>query len=140
MLLAVGIAALLAGSRSYAAIGEWVIDQPSGALEDLGVLDGSRPEKSCLRRLFFRVDADALDRVLGAWMFTRTAVRDGRRVIAIDGKTVRGARTGRSQRPPPGRRPRPRYRQPGTPSWDSSRSPRRATRSPLYETCSPPST
>ena len=52
MLLAVGIAAVLAGSRSYAAIGEWVIDQPPGALEDLGVSDESRPEKSCLRRLF----------------------------------------------------------------------------------------
>ena len=99
MLLAVGIAAVLAGSRSYAAIGEWVIDQPPGALEDLGVSDESRPEKSCLRRLFARVDADALDRVLGAWMFTRTAVRDGRRVIAIDGKTVRGARTANAVAP-----------------------------------------
>ena len=92
MLLAVRIAAVLAGSRSYAAIGEWVIDQPCRAVEDLGVLDGSRPEKSCLRRLFSRVDAEVLDRVLGAWMFTRTAVLDGRRVIAIDDKTVRGAR------------------------------------------------
>ena len=99
MLLAVGIAAVLAGSRSYAAIGEWVIDQPSGALEDLGVFDGSRPEKSCLRRLFARVDADALDQVLGAWMFTRTAVLDGRRVIAIDSKTVRGARTAGASAP-----------------------------------------
>ena len=42
--------------------------------------------------------------------------------------------------PASGRRPGPHHRQPGTPSWGSSRSPRRATRSPLYETCSPPST
>ena len=34
MLLAVGIAAVLAGSRSYAAIGEWVIDQPPGVTYD----------------------------------------------------------------------------------------------------------
>jgi hypothetical protein len=65
MLLAVGIAAVLAGSRSYAAIGEWVTDQPPGALKDLGVSDMARPEKSCLRRLFSRVDADALDRASG---------------------------------------------------------------------------
>jgi len=34
-----------------------------------------------------------LDRVLGAFVWTRTREVDGRRVIAIDGKTVRGART-----------------------------------------------
>lgn len=32
-------------------------------------------------------------------MFTRTAALDGRRVIAIDGKTVRGARTARASAP-----------------------------------------
>ncbi|MGH3952316.1 MAG: ISAs1 family transposase, partial [Pseudonocardiaceae bacterium] len=48
----------------------------------------SRP----LRKLFARLDADALDRTIGAWMWTRTGVAEGRRVIALDGKTVRGAR------------------------------------------------
>ncbi|MGL5865589.1 MAG: ISAs1 family transposase [Dermatophilaceae bacterium] len=38
------------------------------------------------------LDAAALDAVLGAWMWTRTHQVDQRRVIAIDGKTVRGAR------------------------------------------------
>ena len=31
--------------------------------------------------------------MIGAWMWTRTRVAQGRRVIAVDGKTVRGART-----------------------------------------------
>jgi predicted transposase YbfD/YdcC len=51
------------------------------------------PSESAIRRLFARLDADLLDRVIGAWMFTRTRSVQGRRVIAIDGKTVRGART-----------------------------------------------
>ena len=51
------------------------------------------PEESTLRKLFARLDADRLDQVLGAWLWTRTGVVDGRRLIAIDGKTVRGART-----------------------------------------------
>ena len=50
------------------------------------------PEESTLRKLFARVDAGAWDRVIGALIWTRTARVDGRRVIAIDGKTVRGAK------------------------------------------------
>ncbi|MFI8219997.1 ISAs1 family transposase [Streptomyces sp. NPDC085932] len=38
--------------------------------------------------------AGRLDAVLGVWALTRTARVAGRRVIAIDGKTVRGARGG----------------------------------------------
>lgn len=52
-----------------------------------------------LRRLFARLDADLLDKVLGAWAETRAQVVAGRRVIAIDGKTVRGARTGQQPAP-----------------------------------------
>ncbi len=51
------------------------------------------PSESAIRRAFTRLDATKLDAVLGAWMWTRTRVVDQRRVIAIDGKTVRGART-----------------------------------------------
>jgi hypothetical protein len=39
------------------------------------------------------LDAAVLDGLIAAFMWTRTHVVDGRRVIAIDGKTVRGART-----------------------------------------------
>ena len=41
---------------------------------------------------FALVSADALDRVLGAWLHTRAAQAGGRLVIAGDGKTVRGAK------------------------------------------------
>lgn len=44
------------------------------------------------RRLFARLDPEVLDAVIGAWMWTTTMVLKGRRVIALDGKTIRGAR------------------------------------------------
>lgn len=39
-----------------------------------------------------RLAPDRLDRLIGAWMWLRTATVGGRRVIAFDGKTLRGAR------------------------------------------------
>ncbi|MGV1010704.1 MAG: ISAs1 family transposase [Dermatophilaceae bacterium] len=90
-MLAVAVSAVLTGARSFAAIGEWAAELTGDHLCQLGL--GAAPEESTLRKLFARLDADALDRVLGAWWWTRTSVVDGRRVIAIDGKTVRGART-----------------------------------------------
>jgi predicted transposase YbfD/YdcC len=90
-LLAVGTAAVIAGSRSFAAIGQWAADAGPEALAVLGAARGPA-EESTFRRAFALVSADVLDQVLGAWLWTR-AVRDGGRlVIAIDGKAVRGAK------------------------------------------------
>lgn len=99
VILAVGVAAVLTGARSFAAIGEWVADQSEPALARLGVGTGPRPTESTIRRTFARLDADLLDQVIGAYLWTRTRVVDGRRVIAIDGKTVRGARTANAVAP-----------------------------------------
>ena len=90
-LLAVGIAAVIAGSRSFAAIGQWAADASPDVLAVLGAARGPA-EESTFRRAFAMVSADVLDRVLGAWLWTRTAQAGGRLVIAIDGKTVRGAK------------------------------------------------
>ncbi len=91
-ILAVGLAAVLAGARSFVAIGEWVAHQPAHALTPLGV-PGRVPGESTIRRAFTRLEADTLDLILGAYLWTRTSVAGGRRIIALDGKTVRGART-----------------------------------------------
>ncbi|VBA45078.1 ISAs1 family transposase [Mycobacterium attenuatum] len=58
-----------------------------------GLSGGSAPDESTLRKLFARIDADAFDRALGVWMWIRTFIVDQRRVIAVDEKTIRGART-----------------------------------------------
>ena len=90
-LLAVGIAAVIAGSRSFAAIGQWAADAGPEALAVLGAARGAADE-STFRRAFAVVSADVLDRVLGAWLWTRAAREAGRLVIAVDGKAVRGAK------------------------------------------------
>ncbi len=90
-LLATGIAAVIAGSRSFAAIGQWAADAGPEALAVLGAARGPA-EESTFRRAFALVSADVLDRVLGAWLHTRAVQAGGRLVIAIDGKTVRGAK------------------------------------------------
>jgi len=92
-LLAVAVAAVACGARSFAAIGQWVGELDADLLAALGIGRGKAPSESAIRRAFTRLDAAKLDAVLGSWMWTRTRVVDQRRVIAIDGKTVRGART-----------------------------------------------
>lgn len=83
------------------AIGEWVQDAARDTFETLGVAAGRRPSEPTIRRAFQRIDADVLDRVIGAWMWRRIGRVAGRRVIAVDGKTVRGARKRKSGHPAP---------------------------------------
>jgi predicted transposase YbfD/YdcC len=97
-LLAVGISAVIAGSKSFAAIGQWAADAGPEVLAVLGAARGPADE-STFRRVFALVSADVLDRVLGAWLWTRAAQAGGRLVVAIDGKTVRGAKNKNGKAP-----------------------------------------
>jgi predicted transposase YbfD/YdcC len=90
-LLAVGIAAVTAGARSFAAIGQWAADAGTDVLSGLGASRGPA-EESTFRRAFALVSPDALDQALGAWLWTRAVRAGGRLVIAVDGKAVRGAK------------------------------------------------
>lgn len=92
-MLALAVTATVAGCRSFTAIGQWATETAADKLASFGLSSGSAPDESTLRKLFARIDADAFDRALGVWMWTRTFTVDRRRVIALDGKTVRGART-----------------------------------------------
>ena len=92
VILACALAAVLAGARSFVAIGEWAAHQPPATLRRLGIVGGT-PGESTIRRVLGRLDGDLLDQLIGTLMWTRTATVGGRRLIAIDGKTVRGART-----------------------------------------------
>jgi predicted transposase YbfD/YdcC len=92
-LIAVALTAVIAGARSYAAIGQWATELTGEQLCQLGLTRSQAPDASTFRRLFARLDAAALDGLVGAFLWTRTATVAGRRVIAVDGKTVRGART-----------------------------------------------
>ncbi len=92
-ILAVAVAAVVAGARSFAAIGQWVADADADLLAALGSERGCGPSESAIRRAVARLDAATLDAILAAWLWTRTVVVGQQRVISIDGKTVRGART-----------------------------------------------
>ena len=95
--LAVAVTAVLAGARSFAAIGEWALELREDQLARLGLRRA--PVESTMRKLFARLDAAALDRRLAVLAWCRTRDVAGRRVIAIDGKTVRGARSGTTRAP-----------------------------------------
>lgn len=90
--LAVGVCAVLAGARTFVAIAEWAHDLPVGVRVGLG-LRRKVPSESTIRRVLQAVDAEALDAALSAWLAARSAAAvPVRQVIAIDGKTARGAR------------------------------------------------
>jgi predicted transposase YbfD/YdcC len=97
-ILAMAAAAVLAGARSMTAIAEWAADAPQPVRAALGARRDAPdrwvvPAEATIRRTLARVDPTALAAVLGTWL----ADRDGRapqrrRAVAVDGKTLRGAR------------------------------------------------
>jgi predicted transposase YbfD/YdcC len=91
VILNLAVCAVLAGARSFTAIAEWAADADEQTLARLGVRRAA-PSESTFRRTLQRLDADAFDDLAGAWAAQRTAPGPGgRRVIAVDGKTLRGS-------------------------------------------------
>jgi predicted transposase YbfD/YdcC len=95
-ILAVGVCAVLAGARTFTAIAEWAHDLPVGMRVRLG-LGRLAPSESTIRRNLQAADADAVDGAISAWLVARAAtaipaVAPAVRMIAIDGKSARGAR------------------------------------------------
>jgi predicted transposase YbfD/YdcC len=89
--LALAACAVLAGCRSFTAIGEWTANASEHVLSALDV-GANRPCESTIRRTLQRLDGDALDCAVGGWAAARTEPPAGcRRVVAVDGKTVRGS-------------------------------------------------
>ncbi len=91
VILTLTVCAVIAGAKSFVAIAEWAADAPPHLLTGLGARDGS-PSESTFRRTLERINGDALDKVLGGWAATRTKGFYGLRLLAVDGKSVRGAR------------------------------------------------
>jgi hypothetical protein len=89
VILGLAVCAVLAGARSFTAIAEWAADAET--LARLGVA-GVVPSESTFRRTLPRLDAGAVDDLAGACAARRTQPGPGgRRVIAVDGKTLRGS-------------------------------------------------
>jgi predicted transposase YbfD/YdcC len=114
--LALAVCAVLTGARSYVAIAEWAHDLPLGVRIRLGLtVRRATPSESAIRRILQKVDPEALDRAVSNWLIARanpptpdpaqpsaperntgsgTALiaAPPPRVIAVDGKSARGAR------------------------------------------------
>jgi hypothetical protein len=99
-ILLIGACAVLAGARSFVAIAEYAHDAGRAVLDVVGV-GGRVPEESTIRRVLNALDAAALEAALHAWALAHlelmgpppgTPRREQRGVLALDGKTVRGAR------------------------------------------------
>lgn len=93
-ILVLAVCAVLAAARSFTAIAEWAADAEETTLAALGVT-GAVPSEATFRRTLQHLDADALDAATGAWASRRTLPpAEARRVIAVDGKTLRGSAAG----------------------------------------------
>jgi predicted transposase YbfD/YdcC len=96
-LLTVAVCAVAAGASSFAAIADWLYDLDEVARARLGFVRHV-PATTTIWRLLIRLDADLLATVLAGWLRSRVPSpaearpRRYRIVIAVDGKTLRGAR------------------------------------------------
>ena len=96
-LLTIAAAAVLAGARTYTAIGEFARELPQATLARLGMWQRPystwyvAPSETTLRRVLGQVDADELDRVVGGWLAAQQRPVSAAAAVAVDGKTLRGA-------------------------------------------------
>jgi predicted transposase YbfD/YdcC len=105
-ILVLAAAAVVAGARSIVAIAEWAADAPQPVRAALGTRCDPRtgrwvwavPTETTIRRTLARVDPEALAAAIGAWLADRDRpdlsgqLGQHRRAVAVDGKTLRGAR------------------------------------------------
>jgi predicted transposase YbfD/YdcC len=99
VILGIGVCAVLAGARSFVAIAEWARDLTPSVRARLGV-GRVPPSESAIRRTLQALDPDMLDRVVCDWLRGQQGAGPGGEddrpwpvVIAVDGKTARGARS-----------------------------------------------
>lgn len=94
VLLTVAVCTVSTGARSFVAVAEWVADLPATPADTLGT-GGRCPSESTIRRAVGAMDADAFDAVIGGLvqqLCAAVAPAGRRRVLAVDGKTLRGSR------------------------------------------------
>ena len=98
--LSLAVTGVLAGCCNLTAIWEHATDLTGADLEALGLEKGQTlPSESTIRRVLQDLDPADVDAHLRSWLCTRTGTIEGRTVIAVDGKTMRGARTGKDPAP-----------------------------------------
>ncbi len=92
-ILSLTVVATLAGCKSLEAIAQFGRDHGVTLAHALGFTRRKTPNKSCLSKLFRRIDVAALEQALGRWILGRVE-HHGWDAIAIDGKTACGSAAG----------------------------------------------
>jgi DDE_Tnp_1-associated len=95
VVLTVAVCAVAAGARSFVAVAEWIADVPGDIAAVLGTARRC-PSESTIRRVLGKVDPDRFDAVIGAFVQRLCAGQapvGRRRVLAVDGKTLRAPDT-----------------------------------------------
>lgn len=96
-ILAMALAAVLAGHTSFSAIGQWIADAGQKTLGTLGARRDPAtgrylgPDEKTVRRLCARLDGDALDAALGWWLHRRA-------VLAASARSRTGRRPARDRK------------------------------------------
>jgi len=86
------VAALLCNCNSTEAVAQWCQDHHLLLRVCLGPRDFATPTGSLYRRLLPRLDAQAIEVVLAAWVQS-SRLQGDEEAVALDGKTLRGAGT-----------------------------------------------
>jgi len=97
-ILAVVSAAVASGALSLRAVAQWARTRSKAELIQLGVFRGEAPSEAAIRFLLHRLDAAALDQATYDFLRRLCGGLAGK-PIALDGKTVRGARDDRTPAP-----------------------------------------
>jgi hypothetical protein len=103
-LLGIAVAAVLSGARTYTEVAEFAAELSQEQLAALGIRKRvwearyQAPGETALRRLLQRLDVEAVDALVGGWLAEQLPEGD-RSAVAVDGKTIRGARGADGQRP-----------------------------------------
>lgn len=94
-ILAISICAIVCGARSFAAISEWALRCSQNMFQRLGCRYNTKkqcyepPSEPTIRRFLQCVDAQCVDQALCCWL---QGIAGKHQAIAVDGKTLRGAR------------------------------------------------
>lgn len=92
VVLGIAVCAVLCGTRSYRAIGDWATALRIGDLRRFGSWRNKPPSEPTIRRLLQAVDAEEFDARIGQWLVSQQLLTGT--ALAMDGKTLRGSSDG----------------------------------------------
>jgi len=92
LILAICVCATLSGAKSFEDIADWAKKLSRRQLKRLGSWRGKPPSLSTIRRVLLMIDAESFDLKIYDWLIQQNLISG--KVLALDGKTLRGSRDG----------------------------------------------